>query len=123
MKILILEDSPERIIKFKELFKNQELYIFGNAHLAFCECLYTEFNIMLLDHDLDGRIWVDSDEENTGFAFIKFLVAALPRIQTKALIYIHSMNPIGANKMLNLLKDDGRDGIWIPFPQLKINNE
>jgi hypothetical protein len=31
------------------------------------------------------------------------------------------MNPIGANRMLNLLLDNDYDGIWIPFPQLKIN--
>jgi len=30
------------------------------------------------------------------------------------------MNPIGANKMLNLLKDNDYDGIWIPFHLLKL---
>jgi len=35
------------------------------------------------------------------------------------------MNLIGANKMLNLLLDNGYDGIWIPFHLLKLedNNE
>ena len=36
------------------------------------------------------------------------------QFQKNSLFYIHSMNPIGANKMLNYLLDNGYDGIWIP---------
>jgi hypothetical protein len=41
-------------------------------------------------------------------------------LQRNALIYIHSMNPVGANKMLNYLLDNGYDGIWHPFHLLKL---
>jgi hypothetical protein len=73
---------------------------------------------MFLDHDLGGRIWTDSNEENTGYQFVKLLTEN--QKQKDALIYIHSMNPIGANKMLNYLKDNNYDGIWIPFHLIKI---
>jgi len=68
---------------------------------------------MFLDHDLGGRIWTDSGEENTGYQFVKWIIEE--NKQKNTLIYIHSMNPIGANKMLNLLLDNKYDGIWIPF--------
>jgi DNA-binding LacI/PurR family transcriptional regulator len=112
MKILILEDSPERIEKFKQLFKNQELFIFDNVKDAYESCLLNEFKVMMLDHDLDSRHWVDSNEENTGYQFIKKLIEN--NLQVDALCYIHSMNPVGANRMMNLLIDTGRDAIWIP---------
>jgi len=112
MKILLLEDNPYRIEKFKELFKNQELFIFDDVQDAFLACKENEFPVMFLDHDLDQKIWVDSNEENTGYQFVKKIVEA--GLQKESLCYIHSMNPIGANKMLNYLLDNGRDCIWIP---------
>lgn len=118
MKILILEDNQERIGKFKELFKNQELFIFDSFNRELCDTVRKiDFDVMLLDHDLGNRIWVDSREENTGYQFIVWLIGN--KLQKKSLIYIHSMNPIGANKMLNYLLDNDYDGIWIPYYLLK----
>jgi len=113
MKILILEDNSIRVEYFKQLFKHQYLHIYDDVHSAIVNCQVNEFPVMFLDHDLDNKIWVNSEEENTGYNFIRLLIEN--NLQKGALIYIHSMNPIGANKMLNLLKDNNRDGIWIPF--------
>jgi len=117
MNILILEDSQERIEQFKASLILQKLYIFDNILDAKRECIVTDFNVMFLDHDLDNRMWVDSKEENTGYQFIKWMVDN--QIQQDSLFYIHSMNPCGANKMLNCLLDNGYDGIWIPYRLLK----
>ena len=118
MRILVLEDNPIRQEKFKQLFKNQELSIYDNVLDAYHACVCYEFSVIFLDHDLGGQIWVDSNEENTGYQFVKWLVEN--KIQKNALYYIHSMNPIGANKMLNLLLDNGYDGIWIPAHLINI---
>jgi len=88
------------------------LYLAEDIRAAKEHCIYNDFPIMFLDHDLGNKIWVDSNEENTGYQFIKWLIEN--DLQKNSLSYIHSMNPIGANKMLNLLLDNGRDGIWIP---------
>jgi len=121
MKILVLEDNPIRQDKFRELFKNQEVFIYDNTLDAFHICLTIDFQILWLDHDLEGKIWEDSNKENTGYQFIKWLVDN--EKQRNSLIYIHSMNPIGASKMLNYLKDNGYDGIWIPFNLLKLEDK
>lgn len=113
MKILILEDNQDRIEKFKQLFKNQETYFYTNVIDAYHACMIHEFKVLFLDHDLGGKIWVDSDEENTGYEFVKLLTEK--KLQNKSLIYIHSSNPIGANRMLNYLLDYQYDGIWHPF--------
>jgi CheY-like chemotaxis protein len=117
MKILVLEDSLERIEFFKKLFRNQELFVFDNSSDAYSSCIENNFQVMLLDHDLGGRIWEDSNGENTGYQFVKRIVEN--QLQKDALIYIHSCNPIGANLMLNLLKDNDYDGIWIPYHLIK----
>lgn len=118
MRILVLEDNPIRQEKFKQLFRNQELCLVSNVEEAIDACLLNEFQILWLDHDLGGKIWEDSNEENTGYQFVKWLVDN--ENQKNALIYIHSLNPIGANRMLNYLKDNNYDGIWMPFNLLKL---
>jgi hypothetical protein len=121
MKILILEDNQDRINKFKILFKNHDVCFCKTEFEARRACLdnkKTPFDILWLDHDLEGKIWEDSQKENTGYQFVKWMVDY--GYQKNSLNYIHSMNPIGANLMLNYLRDNGYDGIWIPFHLLKL---
>lgn len=118
MRILILEDNPIRIEQFRKLFKYQNIIISKTVDNAKRWCKREVFDALWLDHDLNGRIWEDSNEENSGYQFVKWLVDN--GLQKKSLNYIHSMNPIGANRMLNYLIDNGYDGIWIPFHLLKI---
>lgn len=117
MRILILEDNQTRIEKFKELFKYHDIYLYSDVESAKEACKCMDFDVLWLDHDLNGKIWEDSSEENSGFQFVKWLVDN--GLQKNSLNYIHSMNPIGANKMLNYLLDNGYDGIWIPFHLIK----
>jgi len=120
MKILILEDNPIRIEKFKQLLRNQELFICETVNAAKEACLLNDFQTMLLDHDLGNQLWVDSNEENTGYTFVKWLIDN--ESQKQALCYIHSMNFVGANRMMNYLLDNGRDAIWRPFHLLKLED-
>jgi DNA-binding NarL/FixJ family response regulator len=113
MNILILEDDVYRQEKFKELFKNQEVHIFNRVIDAFKKCQEQTFDILCLDHDLGGKIWQNSNEPDTGYTFVRLLIEN--NLQKNALIYVHSMNPIGANKMVNYLYDNNYDGIWRPF--------
>lgn len=113
MNILILEDSNERQQLFKNLLKSHNIFITDKISEAIKACEDIQWNIMFLDHDLDQQGWVSSKEENTGYSFVKWLVST--NFQKKSLNYVHSMNPIGANHMVNLLHDYGRDAIWMPF--------
>lgn len=90
MKILLLEDNPIRIKKFKELFRNQELFIFDNVLDAYHACICNEFKVIFLDHDLDQKVWVNSDKENTGYQFVKKLVENNNHQVRNSLFYIHS---------------------------------
>lgn len=118
MNIFILEDSEERINFFKEKLKNHTLYIYyDNTDLAKNFIKENKMDMLFLDHDLDGLHHVPSSEENTGYQFVKYLVEN--NLQKESAITIHSMDTPGANKMLNLLKDNGYKVNWIPFYLLK----
>lgn len=110
-KIFVLEDSQSRIDTFKKKFKNDDVYFFDNVEEAIEGFnLLGPFDIILLDHDLDGKIFVNSHSDNTGFQFAKFLAEK----ELNAQIIIHSMNPAGAKNMKSLLPQAD----IVPFPRL-----
>jgi hypothetical protein len=58
-----------------------------------------EWDLICLDHDLGGEVYVDSNELNTGYQVAKFLATKNP----KCLIIIHSSNFWGACNMMSVL--------------------
>lgn len=120
MNILILEDNPERIEFFNrwlnafgDIFGENELFITDQVEEA--KELYSKhtFNHIFLDHDLDGLVYVDSKENNTGYQFALFL-AQQPGIKD-TYITIHTMNPVGAQNMKSVLPWAD----YMPFNYLK----
>ena len=112
LKILILEDSSERIRIFKEkLSTKHDVYFFDQVEDA-KRAIESQgpFDVIFLDHDLDHRIYVDSDEANTGYQLAKFI--ADKNISAK--IIIHTMNHSGADRMLEVLPDAKH----VEFPDL-----
>ncbi len=101
MKILILEDSGERIRLFKAYLEKHDLHFFDNVQDA-VEGIRNlgPFDVLFLDHDLDNRIYVDSDEPNTGYQLAKWI--AENDVQFKKII-LHTHNPAGARKMKSVL--------------------
>lgn len=118
IKIFILEDNPDRIKWFEEHLADNIVartnpptdYDKKNVHLFFAESVkeaeevwkkYGPFDAYFLDHDLGGQVMVDSSEPNTGYAFSMFLVDNGVNGQAED-IFIHSLNPVGADNMYNL---------------------
>jgi CheY-like chemotaxis protein len=101
MKILILEDNAERIRIFKKHLEHEhELYFFDQveeAERALDE--FGPFECIYLDHDLDGRVFVDPEEPNTGYQLAK----AIAERNVDARIVLHTMNPFGAARMKEVL--------------------
>lgn len=68
---------------------------------------------MYLDHDLGQRQYVSSDEENTGYAFVK----TLPEVDrnNSPKVIVHSYNRDGAQRMVAMLHQKGYQAIYNPF--------
>jgi hypothetical protein len=102
------------------VYKNHQLYITCDLKEAREFCWSHEFDVMFLDHDIGEHNLENIEKENTGYGFTKWLI--LDGHQKKAAYFIHSMNPTGANAMLNLLKDNGYEAQWTPFHLLKLED-
>jgi len=107
MKIFILEDNIYRIRGFKEKLAKQ----YPDAELYFAEeineaiALHEKeapFDKYYLDHDLGGKVMVSIAHLNTGSQFAKYLQSKGVD-GTSAEIVIHSLNPVGAENIKNML--------------------
>ena len=116
MNIFILEDSEERIATLQRELPT----IWPNCYLAIAQNSSEgkailrqgqKFDLLLLDHDLGGQVYVDVKEENTGSTVAKFI--AMNRVAYDYAI-THSMNFYGAQNITAILPDC----VHIPFPVL-----
>ena len=118
MKILVLEDDKNRIEQFKKKLKDHEVVYFTDVAPAikYIED-YGITDVLFLDHDLDNKVFVPSNNENTGYQLAKFLVNGGYHCNQ---IIIHSMNGVGAVNMYNILKENNvaNDIQKIMFPIL-----
>lgn len=111
MKVLILEDDGNRIATFKKKLKDHDLYFAVSVDEAKDMAKnFGPFDYYFLDHDLDGKVFVDSKDENTGYQFAKFLA----EVNATGKIFVHSMNPVGAQNIKGVLPQ----ATLVPFPYL-----
>lgn len=63
------------------------------------------YDLMLLDHDMEGNYEYRPNYPNTGFAFLKWLTDQPFKIGCQ--VILHSHNPVGRTNMRNLLASVG----------------
>jgi hypothetical protein len=112
-KIFILEDDHNRIDWFNYYLSDFDLIICETYQDAI-EKYHGDFDLLMLDHDLGGEIFVDSFErEDTGAGFCRWLVSHYPK---DVPVIIHSHNIIGAEIMEETLRDECFTNVLkIPF--------
>ena len=103
MKILIVEDTLERIQAFKELL-NGELVFTDSANAAIDLLSRDCFDVLFLDYDL-------GEGKDSGGKVARWIEE---HPQESLRIIIHSMNPVGAKRVQDILPTAER----IPFPNL-----
>lgn len=136
MRVFILEDDPTRIQLFREAGIGHDLVIcesiegIGQEHpmrdpkgarLVYPrEVMKAPFDYLFLDHDLGGRVYVDSDEEETGATFTRLMPPQVEGHDDPKVI-VHSYNRAGAVTMVGILRDKGYDCVWVPFGEIVLN--
>jgi len=113
MKILVLEDDIERIEEFRKRFQNVK----GIENVDFCysakvciELLKKEkYSLIFLDHDLGDKVFVNSNEQNTGAEVARWIEQN--PLESGQSVIIHSVNPSGAKYMMSAIKG----AIHVPF--------
>lgn len=106
MKILIVEDSLERIEWFERILSNHTLFISTNAITAKSYLLNEDFDLIFLDHDL-------GEHTQTGLDVAQYLCSQ--SYLYKPNIIVHSMNYDGAKQIESLLSNHVFPVQHIPF--------
>jgi CheY-like chemotaxis protein len=124
VRILILDDNPERHKVFAGVLKREVLVHVFVAALQSQE----PFDLVYLDHDLgdfaaadtyddygDGMYSGGSKREYTGADVAWFIARKLDQSKWPTRIIIHSWNPDGARRMRDTLQDAGLSCVCQPF--------
>lgn len=115
MKILILDGNIARHRSFaKNLIGNEIIHV-TEASNAIQLLDNNAFDVVFLDHDLPGEIYVDSfGNKLTGYTVAKWLSEHPDKTPNK--VYIHSFNRTAAKIMKDVLpKAELTPGIWTEF--------
>src|SRR5437868_422095 len=120
-RVLVVEDDEARCAWFRERLRGRKLDVTCDVRTAIRWLAERDYVAVLLDHDLaEEHYFSDApDDERTGYAVARWL-ADNPSAQRDALIVIHSLNYAGARRMLDTLRDAGRDAEHIPFHYLQL---
>lgn len=102
MKVLVLEDSNQRMMEFRQRFLERGwIPTFTNTAKDAIENLQTkDFDIIFLDHDLGDEVYVDTSSKNTGSEVARWL----NRNPKSCIVVIHSLNAPAALYMKGLIK-------------------
>lgn len=120
MNILFLDDNPDRTKRFMREF-NPTTHAITCVETA-AECINQlkqarlkgeHWDAVYLDHDLDGKAFVDSSDTNTGMEVVRWIVEHKPIIKQ---VLVHSHNEPAGKEMVLKLRDAGyRNTHYTPF--------
>lgn len=126
INILVLEDDEHRITQFRERFfslfngKDKDLITgvveYARTAKEAIEFLKetAHFDVIFLDHDLGDRVFVSSDDENTGSEVVRYLISNSEKYKNTIFI-VHSFNqPAAKNMVFNIRKNITNNVKYIP---------
>jgi CheY-like chemotaxis protein len=119
-RVLVVEDDETRRAWFRQKFAAHALDVTCDVRQAIRWLAEREYSTILLDHDLREEHYFsdEHDDERTGYFVAAWLASHSDR-QRDALIVVHSLNYAGAQRMLDILHDAGRDAEHLPFHYLE----
>ncbi|HSK72636.1 MAG TPA: cyclic-phosphate processing receiver domain-containing protein [Pyrinomonadaceae bacterium] len=124
ISIFLLDDDRRRHRWFNKRFDGDEIDIAETVAEAKELLSENSYDAIFLDHDLlpehyEGKL----DDENTGYA-IAYWLFENNDLNRAATIIVHTRNADGAIRMVEKLRECGRNVEYVPFPMLdlKIKN-
>ncbi len=126
LQIFILDDDERRHRWFKKRFKGDQLEIAETVEDAKRILEVGRFDAIFLDHDLLPHHYESNDHDdfaNTGYAIAEWLNEN-KNLQRAATVIVHTRNADGAIRMVEKLRESGRNVEYVAFPMLdlKIKN-
>lgn len=117
LSILLLEDDAVRVVAFRKRLsatgREYELTHYEKSSEAIDALKANKYDMILLDHDLGGRTYVDhtNDKEDCGMRVAEFFSIRPEQVRQHGPIVVHSLNGPAAQQMVELIGE----AIWAPF--------
>lgn len=124
--VFLLDDDRRRHRWFSKRFDGDELDIAENVEEAKILLAENSYDAIFLDHDLLPHHYESNDHDDfasTGYAIAEWLYEN-KNLQRAATIIVHTRNADAAIRMVQKLRDSGRNCEYCAFPMLdlKIRN-
>lgn len=116
MNVLFLDDNYGRIREFQQLVtqKNWTVTVVNDAQPCITAMSENEYDIVFLDHDLEGRVYVPTYELNTGSEVARWIASDACRMKHDTKIIIHTLNEKGMEYMKALIESKGYECFYFP---------
>jgi CheY-like chemotaxis protein len=126
ISVFLLDDDPRRHRWFAKRFAGDELDIAETVEQAKEFLAENAYDAIFLDHDLLPHHYESNDHDDfgsTGYAVAEWLYEN-KNLQRAATIIVHTRNADAAVRMVQKLRDSGRNCEYCAFPMLdlKIRN-
>ncbi|MDQ3800758.1 MAG: hypothetical protein M3384_15025 [Acidobacteriota bacterium] len=124
--VFLLDDDRRRHRWFSKRFDGDDLDIAENVEEAKVLLAENNYDAIFLDHDLLPHHYESNDHDDyasTGYAIAEWLYEN-KNLQRAATIIVHTRNADAAIRMVQKLRDSGRNCEYCAFPMLdlKIRN-
>lgn len=119
MRMLFLDDDITRTQKIRLLNDKYRVIGVETVYQAISQLEESEFDVISLDHDLDGLVFYPSDEKS-GAEVTRWIAKNRPHITSK--IILHSWNESGVTTMKNILAHADIKCVTLKFDTLEYWN-
>ncbi len=128
MKILILDDDQIRLDSLTKRYKHGTDNVVAVKKYGECVSHLRErqWDLISLDHDLGDQNsdadcydngWEDRVPYNGWHVVQEILACDFPEENLPKRVIVHSVNPVGANRMFDALRRRGIDVSWEPYSE------
>jgi len=116
LKMLFVDDRSKRIhAALNQYGEKYDVTIAPSVKEALRAISQTDFDVISLDHDLNGDDYQDSDDRTSGMEIIRFITEyGWPKAKVPSFI-IHTSNAFAGQQMYNKLRHMGLTANTIPF--------
>lgn len=110
MSILFLDDSPERTTKFLATYPDAVCVETAAACIA--KLREGIWKTVCLDHDLGGKVMVDSNRADCGMEVVRWIMRNRPFIGR---VIVHTWNEPAGRRMVDDLRRREYNAVYAPF--------
>lgn len=118
-KILFMDDRTKRINEALARYTPEngyQLTIVANARECLRYMSREDWDIVSLDHDMNGSDFQDPDDHDCGMEIVRYLwKTAWPKYKPKPMFWVHSSNLFAATLMLETLNKIGFSAYYRKF--------